>query len=42
MPSSWRSNTSFQCAIQPGMRPMENITVNMLVGIPMALRMIPE
>ena len=32
---------SFQLAIQPGIRPMANITVNMLSGIPKARRMMP-
>ena len=33
---------SFQWAIQPGRRPIANITVNMLVGIPIARMMMPE
>jgi hypothetical protein len=35
------SLVSFQLAIQPGMRPMANMTVNMLVGMPMARMMMP-
>lgn len=36
------SAVSRQCAIHPGRRPMANITVSMVVGIPMARYIIPE
>ena len=41
---SWAPGSSccsFQWAIQPGSRPMANMTVNMFVGMPMARRMMP-
>src|SRR5208337_2972139 len=34
--------SSYQWAIHPGIRPIENITVYMLSGMPIARRMIPE
>ncbi len=33
---------SHQCAIQPGVRPVAKITVNISVGMPIAFRMMPE
>ena len=34
--------TSFQLAIQPGMRPIANITVNISSGMPIARSRMPE
>jgi hypothetical protein len=39
---SGSSIISFHCAIQPTVRATANSTVNMLVGKPIAFRMMPE